>query len=355
MSLAQPSPHSPAARGYRWPAEWEPHAATWVSWPHNRRSWPGHFDSVPTAFAHLVRTLARHEPVHVLAGGTSVLADAERHVGNCSNVTIHDIPTNDAWCRDHGPLFLSTRDRSLPPALLHWGYNAWGGKYPPFDFDREVPRRVAELLGQHRFVPGMILEGGAIDGDGRGTILTTESCLLNPNRNPGWTRARIEQQLVDNLGARRVIWLRAGDLAGDDTDGHIDQLARFVNPTTIVVAWENNTLDVNHEPLARNLQQLSEEIVDAEGQPYQIERLPLPSPIYVNGQRLPASYCNFLIANEVVLVPEFDDPNDATAQEKLAALFPDRTIVGIPCRAIILGLGSIHCLTQQQPLALLPG
>jgi agmatine deiminase len=289
----------------------------------------------------------------VLAGGERVLVDAQQHVGNCPGVTIHNVPTNDAWCRDHGPIFLSTSDHTLPPALLHWGYNAWGGKYPPFDFDCKVPQQIADLLGQQRFVPGMILEGGAIEGDGRGTILTTESCLLNPNRNPGWSRTRIEQQLVDYLGARRVIWLRAGDLVGDDTDGHIDQLARFANPNTIVVAWESNKQDVNYEPLARNFQQLSCETVDANGQPYRLEQLPLPSPIYVNGQRLPASYCNFLIANQVVLVPEFDDPNDRVAQDKLAALFPDRAIVGIPCRAIILGLGAIHCLTQQQPLAVL--
>lgn len=348
MNLLSPSEHSPAAQGYRWPAEWETQVATWLSWPHNRRTWPGHFDEVPAAFARLVRTLAQYQSVHVLAGGATVLEDAQRHVGELPQVTIHDIPTNDAWCRDHGPIFLSSRS-SLPPALVHWGYNAWGGKYPPFDLDRAVPQRIGEHLHYQRFVPGVVLEGGAIDGDGEGTILTTERCLLNPNRNPGMTRARMEQHLSDYLGARRVIWLRAGDLAGDDTDGHVDQLARFVNQRTLVVAGENDPREVNYEPLAQNYQQLTTEVVDARGAAYRVERLPLPRPIYVEGQRLPASYCNFLFTNGAILIPQFDDPHDEVARQILASLCPDREVVLVPCRALVLGLGSIHCLTQQQP------
>ncbi len=235
----------------------------------------------------------------------------------------------------------------LPPALVDWEYNAWGGKYPPFDLDNQVPRLVAELTGRQRFSPGIILEGGAIDGDGAGTILTSEECLLNPNRNPQLGRAEIEQYLADYCAARQVIWLGRG-IAGDDTDGHIDELARFVGPRTVVCAIERNRQDDNYEPLAENFRRLTA-ATDAQGRPLEVIPIDLPRPLFHDGQRLPACYMNFYIANGVVLVPVFDDPADLEACDMLAALFPDRQIR--PLRAVDLawGLGAFHCITQQQP------
>jgi len=234
-------PDLPASLGYRFPAEWEPHAATWLSWPHNPDTWPGKFEPVPAVWAELVQLIAPHESVHILAGGEAVMAQARAMVGEVPNVRLHDIATNDCWMRDHGPMFLvgkSAAGQNLPPALVDWEYNAWGGKYPPFDLDNAVPGKLAELLGYRRWTPGIVLEGGAVDSNGRGTILTTESCLLNPNRNGPVSRESIEQYLRDYCGARKVLWLPAGHMAGDDTDGHVDQLARFVGPRTVVASVE---------------------------------------------------------------------------------------------------------------------
>lgn len=338
---------TPAALGYRWPAEWEPHAATWVSWPHNRNSWPGKFELVPPQFAALVRSVAEVEPVHVLAGGEAVLAEAQQYVGDLPNVTLHPIATNDAWCRDHGPTFLIGPPDD-PPALIDWEYNAWGGKYPPFDLDNAVPRQIAELQQRRRFAPRIVLEGGAIEGNGCGTLLTTESCLLNPNRNPELSRHEMEQFLVDYLGVRKVLWLADAELAGDDTDGHIDQLARFVNPVTIVAASEENRDDSNYHPLQSIHRQL-QAMTDQDGRPLEIHRLPLPQPKFVGEQRVPASYLNFYIANDLVVVPQFEDPADRVAIEILSRLFPDRRVRGVPSLDLIWGLGSFHCLTQQEP------
>lgn len=344
--MSDPSPRS---LGFRWPAEWEPHAATWVSWPHNPETWPGKFEVVPPRFAELVRTIARFEPVHVLAGGEAVMADARQHVGDCSNVTLFDIETNDAWCRDHGPMFLvGADDKAEKPAIVDWEYNAWGGKYPPFDKDNAVPSRIAELCHRRRFVPGIVLEGGSVEGNGRGTILTTASCLLNPNRNSNLSRSKMESYLADYLGASKVLWLERGELAGDDTDGHIDQLARFVDPTTIVAAWEDDPTDINHEPLRANFEQLSQ-MTDQDGNALTIVRLPLPEPKFHDGHRLPACYCNFYLANASIIVPQFDDPADAGAIETFQRLCPDREVIGVPSLDLVWGLGSFHCLTQQEP------
>ena len=335
----------PRELGYRWPAEWEPHAATWLAWPHNEATWPGNFAPVPPQFAQLVRTIARFEPVRILAGGSQVMADARKHVGGVANVDLLDIPTNDAWCRDHGPMFLSG---SAESALVDWEYNAWGGKYPPFDQDNAVAGRIARRLARRRFAPGIVLEGGAIDGNGRGAILTTASCLLNENRNSGMPRHSMEGYLADYLSAKKVLWLPRGELAGDDTDGHVDQLARFVNPTTVAAAWQDDADDPNHAALAANFEQL-QQMTDQDGRPLDVVRLPLPKAMFYDGQRLPASYCNFYIANGAAIVPQFDDPADAAALEILAELFPDREVVGLPSRELIWGLGSFHCLTQQEP------
>jgi agmatine deiminase len=328
------------------PAEWEPHAATWLAWPHNRASWPGKFEPIPAVWAELVRWLAVQEPVHVLAGGEPVMAEARRLVGDVPGVTLHDIRTNDAWTRDHGPTFL-VGPPGLPPALVDWQYNAWGGKYPPFDDDNRVPQQIAALQGRRRFEPGIVLEGGAIDPNGRGAVLTTEQCLLNPNRNPGLARAEIERYLADYLAAPHVIWLGEG-IAGDDTDGHIDELARFVGPRTVVAMREPDPADENHAPLKDNLRRL-QAARDQEGRPLEIVTLPMPRPMHHEGQRLPASYANFYIANGLVVVPQYDDPADAAVVEILSRLFPDRRVR--PLRAVDLawGLGAFHCITQQEP------
>ena len=342
-----PTDATPAAVGCRWPAEWEPHAATWVAWPHNRDTWPGRFDVVPPVFARLVRTIAQFEPVKILAGGEQVLAQAESFVGDLPNVTLLDIETDDAWCRDHGPTFL-VQSPGSSLALVDWQYNAWGGKYPPFDRDNAVPRQIAKRILCRRFSANLVLEGGAIEGNGQGTILTTETCLLNPNRNPGVDRAQAERLLGDYLGATTVIWLPRGELSGDDTDGHVDQLARFVDPSTVVVAISEDRLDENYEPLQENcnfLRRASEQ----DGNQLCVVPLPLPAPKCFQTQRLPASYCNFYIANGLVAVPQFDDRADEQALRILAELFPQREVRGIPSLDLVWGLGAVHCLTQQEP------
>lgn len=341
---------TPAQLGYRWPAEWEPQASVWLSWPRNPATWPDHFEPVPAEFAQFVRLLAEYEPVNILAGGREIIEQARPLVGGLNNVTLHDIATNDAWCRDHGPTFLSASvSPSPPPALIDWEYNAWGGKYPPFNLDNQVPRKIAELQGRRRFVPGIILEGGAIDGNGQGTILTTESCLLNPNRNPQLSREEVEGYLRDYLGAKKILWLTGGEIAGDDTDGHIDQIARFVNPTTIVVSACDDPADDNYEPSLQNRREL-ETMTDQDGHQLKVVPLHLPRPLFCDGQRLPAGYCNFLIANGVVIVPQFGDPADAKAIRTLQPLFPGRDVRGCPSLNLIWGLGSFHCLSQQEPL-----
>jgi agmatine deiminase len=342
-----PETETASSLGYRWPAEWEPHAATWVAWPHNRETWPDKFESIPGQFAHLVRTIADFEPVNVLAGGTHIAEQANRLLGDHPQIQLWDIPTNDAWCRDHGPTFL-TGPVSLPPALVNWDYNAWGGKYPPFDQDNAVPAAIAWHLGRRQFVPGIVLEGGAIDGNGQSTLITTESCLLNENRNPGKDRNEIEQCLRDFLSVQNVLWLRDTDLAGDDTDGHVDQLVRFVAANTLVAAEERDASDANFAPLQDMLHQLKS-MSDAQGRKLNIVTLPMPDPLYHDGQRLPASYLNFYIANGLVVVPQYDDPADTVAREKLRELFPNREVILLPAWDLVAGLGAFHCLTQQEP------
>ena len=367
MGPTRDSSELPAKLGYRWPAEWERHAATWLSWPKNPATWPDHFEPVPGEFAQFVRTLAQFEPVKILAGGQAVMRQARALVGDLKNVTLHDIETNDAWCRDHGPTFLLSRPplrgepllasggrqghatESRPTlALLDWEYNAWGGKYPPFDLDNQVPRKIAELQGRRRFSTGIILEGGAIDGNGLGAVMTTKSCLLNPNRNPHLSQPDMEGYLRDYLGASKVLWLTGGEIAGDDTDGHIDQIARFVGPRTVVVSLCDDPEDDNYRPTRLNWDELAE-MTDQEGKPLSLVPLPLPSAKYVDGQRLPAGYCNFVFANGGVIVPQFEDPADAKVIKILQDLLPDHRVVGSPSLNLIWGLGSFHCLSQQEP------
>lgn len=340
---------TPRELGYRWPAEWEPQASVWLSWPRNPATWPGKFEPVPEEFAHLVRTIASFEPVNILAGGQEILAQAKSLVGDLPNVTLHAIETNDAWCRDHGPIFLSG-PKGSQPALVDWEYNAWGGKYPPFDKDNLVPQTIGRLQQRRVFTPGIILEGGAIEGNGAGCLLTTESCLLNPNRNAQLSRDDVEKYLRDYLAIEKVLWLTGGEMAGDDTDGHIDQIARFVNPRTIVVCVCDDPTDDNYGPTQQNLVEV-QQLTDQQGRPFEVVRLPLPRPLFVDEQRLPAGYGNFLIVNGAVIVPQFGDPADEQAIGILQGLMPDRKVVGSPSLNLVWGLGSFHCLSQQEPLA----
>jgi agmatine deiminase len=336
------------------PAEWEPHRGTWLSWPHKEASWPGKFGRVPGIFASMVRHLAEHEEVHINVGGARMEQDAQRLLTaegvDTGNVFFHDNPTNDAWCRDHGPIFLQR-----PPgagqaeAVVDWGYNAWGGKYPPYELDDVVPTRIARELGLPVFNPGMVLEGGSIDVNGRGTLLTTEACLLNPNRNPQLDRAAIEEYLRSYLGVSRILWLGEG-IEGDDTDGHVDDLTRFVSPSTVVTVVEDDPADANYEPLQSNLERLNR-MTDQDGRPLRVVTLPMPRPLYQDGQRLPASYANFYIANGLVLLPTYDPPRDEQAAAVLQSLFPTREIIGIDCTDLVWGLGAFHCVTQQWPAA----
>lgn len=344
---------TPRAQGYRWPAEWEPHAATWLSWPHKEASWPGNFEPVPRIFVEMVRALVAGERVEILAGGVLRPDDVRALLRDggvpLENVRVHDVPTDDAWVRDHGPIFLRAREDGAERPLLaiDWGFNAWGGKYPPWALDDQVPRHVARVLDVPVVSPGMILEGGSIDGDGDGTLLTTEACLLNPNRNPELDRTAIEQRLKDFLGVERVLWLGDG-IVGDDTDGHVDDITRFVAPGVVVTAIEEDPQDENHALLADNLARLRT-MHDARGRTLEIVTIPMPPPVVYEDTRLPASYANFYVGNAAVLVPVFGGKDDARVLDTLGRLFRGRRIVGIPAADLVWGLGAFHCLTQQQP------
>jgi agmatine deiminase len=338
---------SPEQR-FRMPPEWAPHAATWLSWPHNRDTWPEGLEQVEAALVDGVAALAEGEPVHINVRDP----DHAAHVGGLfasrvppDTVVLEPIPTNDAWCRDHGAIIVE--DEAGRRVALDFRYNAWGGKYPPYDLDDAVPRHMAQALGLPRISVDMVLEGGSIDVNGAGTLLTTEQCLLNPNRNPTLTRAGIEGLLGRYLGARQVVWLGEG-IAGDDTDGHVDDLTRFVAQDVVVTAVEADPADVNYNPLRENFERLRSLRLH-DGRAVQVVALPMPHPVYRNGERLPASYANFYIGNRAVLAPVFGCPQDRAAVERLARCLPDRRIVPIDSRALVVGLGAFHCLTQQVP------
>lgn len=341
---------TPVELGYRMPAEWEPHQATWLSWPHKEASWPGKLHQILPVYARMVAALARSETVYINVNDEVMerqSRDLLRVAGAEGDIRFQHFATNDAWCRDHGAIFV-VRDGADRLAATDWGYNAWGGKYPPFDLDNQIPRAMAETLGVPRFEGGMILEGGSIDVNGAGLLLTTEACLLNPNRNPQLNRERIEQRLHDYLGVRQVLWLGDG-IVGDDTDGHIDDLTRFVALDTVVTAVEADPADENYAVLQANLRRLRA-MADERGGALRIVELPMPPAIVYDGQRLPASYANFYIGNRVVLLPTYGHGNDERAAAILAELFPGREVVGIDCRDIVWGLGAWHCLTQQVPI-----
>ena len=341
---------TPTALGFRMPAEWEPQSAVWLSWPHNRRTWPGNFRPIPEKFAEIAATISRFEEVRINIArplqkrAWSLLNHAK---ADLAKVELYAHPTNDAWCRDHGPIFVK-HGRTGEVALTDWKYNAWGGKYPPFDLDNTIPTKIARALKLRRFVISRVLEGGSIDVNGAGSLLTTEACLLNPNRNPSLTRAQIEQLLRDNLGVQQVIWLGDG-IVGDDTDGHVDDLSRFYSANGIVTAVESNLRDANYAALKINRERLRDLRTPSGGE-IRIVELPMPAPCFFKGQRLPASYANFLIINGAVLMPAFRQPRrDAQAAEVLAGCFPGREIIPIDCRELVWGLGTLHCISQQQP------
>ncbi|MCG8348173.1 MAG: agmatine deiminase family protein [Chloroflexales bacterium] len=343
---------TPRQLGYRMPAEWEPHQATWLSWPHKAESWPGKLHLILPVYARMVAALARSETVHINVNDQAMEEQARALLcaaGAPGDIRFHHFPTNDAWCRDHGAIFVVRQDDNQQPAITatDWGFNAWGDKYPPYDLDNQIPARMAEALGVQRFAGGMILEGGSIDVNGQGLLLTSEACLLNPNRNPALSRAQIEQRLCDMLGVAKILWLGEG-IVGDDTDGHVDDLARFVAPNTIVTAVEDDPSDENYGFLQDNLERLHA-MRNLNEAPLQIVTLPMPPAVVYEEQRLPASYANFYIANTVVLLPTYNHPNDEWARRVLQELFPEREIIGLDCTDMVWGLGAFHCLTQQVP------
>ncbi len=349
------TPGTPAQLGYRMPAEWEPHAATWFTWPRPEGiSFPDKYQTVPPVYAALIRHLVEVEEVHINVWDAdkealvrSILTELETPL---ARVHFHHFPAYEPWCRDHGPIFL-VRDGGprRERAIVDWGYNAWGNKYPPFDLDDAIPEHVAALRRLPLFQPGIVMEGGSIEVNGRGSLITTEACLLNPNRNPHLTQNQIEQFLKDYLGVTNILWLGDG-IVGDDTDGHIDDMTRFVDAQTIVTVVEEDPTDENHEILKANRERL-ETFRDEESRMFNIVELPMPEPVVHEGQRLPASYANFYIANGMVLVPTFRSRNDARALEILRKAMPGRRVIGVDSTELIWGLGSFHCISQQEPLA----
>ncbi len=355
---------------FRMPAEWAPHAATWLAWPHNPEDWPGKFQPIPWVYAEIVRWLSSVEDVHILVNDLASEQRATRMLrrqgANLARLHFHQWRTDRIWLRDSGPIFVKEIAGGSPKTLnddgklriTNWRFNAWA-KYPNWGNDDLIPQQVASLYDlpsveptinlpdgtQHR----LVLEGGSIDTNGEGVLLTTEECLLSDvqQRNPGISKAQLEQAFHDYLGIDQVLWLNRG-CAGDDTHGHVDDITRFVAPNTILTAVEPNTADENHLPLAENLERLHA-ARNRNGQPFEIRTLPMPAPVLFEGQRLPASYANFYIANTLVLVPTFNDPNDRIALNTVADCFPDRTVTGIHCTDMIWGLGALHCLTQQEP------
>lgn len=336
--------------GYRLPAEWEPHAATWLAWPHRRATWLGPFAEIPPVYERLARLLAAHEPVRII-GSAGVLAEPRSRLDGVAGITFVEIATNDSWVRDTGPVFLvpaagGNRSAGVRKAVA-WGWNAWGGKYPPWDDDARVARGIATWLGLPTVEPGVVLEGGAIDGDGDGTLLANERCVVDERRNPGLGRSQMERAICSHLGVERVLWVQ-GDLAGDDTDGHVDQLARFVAPGVVLAARQPDGLDPNSGPLAENLQLLRGH-VDARGRRLDVIPVDVPSRFAYQGTQLPASHLNFYVANGLVAVPVFGGPSDDAALRTIAACFPGRQIEPVDCRQLVRGRGGIHCITRDEP------
>jgi agmatine deiminase len=356
---ARATVETPSALGFSFPPEWSRQRATWISWPRPEGiSFPGTYHRVVPTIVAIVREIAKRQIVHLNVPNENyeriVLAQLREHGCPARNVRFHHIPTNECWTRDHGPAFVTrTRRGRVEGAVVDWRYNAWGGKYPPWNLDDAVPTLVAKALQLRVFLPAVVMEGGAVDFNGAGTVLTTTSCLQNPNRNPGLSQKATERYLREYYGQRHVVWLGDG-IAGDDTDGHVDDLARFIGPRTIVLSSEQDPSDENFKPLREN-RRLLDSARDQDGRPFEIVEVPMPKPIFCAGQRLPATYVNFLFINGALLVPTFRDRRrDREALAILRRALPRREVVGIDCVELAWGLGTIHCLTQQQPAFALP-
>lgn len=348
-----PAGTTPKEQGYFFPAEFAPHLATWLSWPHKEASWPGKIESIYKPYARFVKELTKGELVRINVNNEAMRQSAAeiltREDVDLTKVEFFLHPTNDAWCRDHGPAFLINRDAKHQKMIVDWGYNAWGNKYPPYELDDVIPTLIAKHFGLPVVNPGIVMEGGSVEFNGEGTVLTSTACLLNPNRNPHLNQAQIENYLNQFYGTDQVLWVDEG-IIGDDTDGHIDDTVRFVNADTVVTVVEENRNDENYALLQHNLEQLKSMRL-LNGKQLNIIELPMPDAVVYEDQRLPASYANFYIANKSVIVPTFRcESKDTKALEILQSCFPDREVVGIDSTDIIWGLGSFHCLSQQEPL-----
>ena len=342
---------TPAELGYYFPAEFAIHRATCLSWPHKEASWPGKINTIYPKYSAFIKELTRSELVCINVNDETMKQFALSHLikadVDLNKVTFYFNPTNDAWCRDHGPAFLINPSAEEKKVVVDWNYNAWGNKYPPFDLDDVIPTRIATQIGLPVFHPGIIMEGGSVEFNGEGTVLTSTCCLLNENRNPLLDQRQIENYLYDYYGAKQVLWVSEG-ISGDDTDGHIDDTIRFVNSDTVLAVIEEDRSDENFEPFQENLRQLSRMRLQ-NGKQLNIVELPMPEPVIYEGQRLPASYANFYISNGAVIVPIFQSSADDKALQIIQECFPARKVVGIDSTDIIWGLGSFHCLSQQEP------
>lgn len=340
----------PAQSGFYFPAEWHKHTATWLSWPHKEESWPGKIDLIYPNYCAFIKALTEGELVRINVSDVDMREFATRHLlkagVDLERIEFFEFPTNDAWCRDHGPAFL-INPKTRQKAIVDWGYNAWGDKYPPYDLDDVVPTKIAEHFGLPVYHPGIVMEGGSVDFNGRGTVLTTTACLLNKNRNPQLNQGQIERYLMNYYGVEQVLWLGDG-IVGDDTDGHVDDITRFVNEDTVVTVVEDDKNDDNYHILQENLESLKTMRL-LNGKQLNIVELPMPDPVVYLDQRLPASYANFYIANTSVIAPTYRSNNDQRALDILQQCFPGRKVIGIDSTDIIWGLGSFHCLSQQEP------
>lgn len=349
--------NTPKQLGFHFPAEFEQQRALWLSWPHKEASWPGKLHTIYKPYCEFILQVSRHQKVCINVADAAMqqfaLTEIEKFASLVPGAQLNEIsfylhPTNDAWCRDHGPAFVVNRQTG-EKAIVDWGYNAWGDKYPPYDLDDVIPTRIGEALGLNVFHPGIVMEGGSVEFNGKGTLLTTTACLLNKNRNPHLSQKQIEEYLNEYYGAEHILWLGDG-IVGDDTDGHIDDITRFVNENTVVTVVEQDKNDDNYELLQENLKNLHTMRLE-NGKQLNVIELPMPKAVIYEDQRLPASYANFYIANKSIIVPTFHDSvNDTKALDIIQSCFKDREIIGIDSTDLIWGLGSFHCLSQQEPV-----
>lgn len=344
--------HTPKELGYYFPAEFAPHTATWLSWPHKEASWPGKIHTIFPSYTQFIRELTKGELVRINVADETMKSFATGHLlqagVDMEKVEFFFHPTNDAWCRDHGPAFVINPAADIKKMIIDWGYNAWGNKYPPFDLDDVIPTRIGKHFGIPVYHPGIVMEGGSVEFNGAGTVMTSTACLLNPNRNPHLNQGQIEKFLCDYYGMEQVLWVDEG-IVGDDTDGHIDDTVRFVSEDTVITVVEEDKQDENYSLLQHNLRQLKQMRL-LNGKQLTIIELPMPPELIYEDQRLPCSYANFYIANHSVIVPTFRSDRDDRALQIIQSAFPGREVVGIDSTDIIWGLGSFHCLSQQEPL-----